>query len=97
MFSFPKELRGKLSEVNPLDPQGRTHGRIIVDKVVAQAESGNMKAIGEIVDRVEGKPVTPLAVTSTITHKTAEEHVEAILESLGRIKAGDKNGKPRVN
>ena len=98
MFSFPKELRGKLAEVNPQDPTHRTHGRIIVDKIVAQAEQGNMRAAGEILDRLLGKPAQSMTLDANMTVNSREEHVQHILDTLS-IFESEKNGPgaKRVN
>jgi hypothetical protein len=99
-FSFPKELRGKLSEVNEDDPQKRTHGRIIVDKIVLQAEQGNVKAQGEILDRLHGKPAQSMTLDANIV-TTREEHVQSIFETLAFLESDkDKkngSGDKRVN
>jgi hypothetical protein len=98
MFSFPKEVRGKLAKVNPRDPAKRTHGRIIVDKIVAQAEQGNMRAAGEILDRLLGKPAQSMTLDANMTVTSREEHVQHILETLSSFEPEkDGPGAKRVN
>jgi hypothetical protein len=48
-----------LDEVNERDYLKRTYGRIIIDRVVELASKKNpsIRAVGEILDRVLGKPV----------------------------------------
>jgi len=75
----------------------RSRAEVVLDGLYhSSVKFGSVRAAEEYLSRALGKPVTPLDVTSTVTHKTAEEHVEAILETLGRGKA-DGDSKLRVN
>lgn len=37
------------------DPEGRTRVRLIADRLVAEAEAGNIIAMKEVADRMDGK------------------------------------------
>jgi hypothetical protein len=75
----------------------RCRAEVVLDGLYnSSVKFGSVRAAEEYLSRALGKPVTPLDVTSTVTHKTAAEHVEAILETLGRGKADD-DSKLRIN
>lgn len=48
-------LRRRLAEVDDKDVEGRTHAEVIADQLIAKAKEGDVAAIREIADRVEGK------------------------------------------
>ena len=54
------------------------------------------KAAEEYCARVAGKPITPLDVSGTVTHKNTEQHVESILETLGVLKGTPQKSSTRV-
>lgn len=67
-------LRTKLAE-KPEHLDGKTYAEAIVDQLIANAVKNNdMKAITEVIDRVDGKPV------QSIVH--AETDVDTILDNL---------------
>ena len=85
-FNFRKELESKLSEVNPGDPQGRTYGRIMIDKAVDAAIGTNtgqpsIRALSEVLDRFLGKPAQSVTLDASL-NVAREERVSRILESL---------------
>lgn len=59
------ELRRRLAEVCPDDPEGRTWAEAIADTLIKRAIAGDVKAAKEICDRTEGKarPAVPLSYT----------------------------------
>lgn len=48
-------IRKKLWQRKHGDPKGRTYAAIIVDSLCARAANGELQAIKEILDRVDGK------------------------------------------
>jgi hypothetical protein len=63
-FSYAAELRGRLAEVDLRDKAQRTHGEMIVAKVVELAKKGSIRAMTEIVDRTEGKALQRMDLTT---------------------------------
>ena len=55
-------LRNKGDE---LQPDGKTKLQAVIESLYAKAESGDLKAIDMIFDRVEGKPAQKLEVEET--------------------------------
>jgi hypothetical protein len=94
----------KLAEAEGRDPKKDPHVKLLklrtrAEKVFDELYGSiftqhSVRAAEEYLSRVLGKPVTPLDVTTTVTHKTAEEHVAAIMESIGRVKANDDDKLP---
>src|SRR5437899_44055 len=87
-------------EVDKSDPLGRTRIEIIMDTLYATARDSknisHVRAGEEYLSRAIGKSITPIDVTGTVTHESAEKHVENILQllSAGKKPDGDKS---RVN
>lgn len=90
VFSFSSELRSQLAEVNPRDRRGRTHGQIIVSKAIYLAEQGSIRAINEIVDRLEGKPAQALTLDARIS--SAEERAANILQNVALLRPLQTDG-----
>jgi hypothetical protein len=86
-FSFKKTLENKLAEVDPRDYRGRTYGQIIVDRVVELATARskanvNLRAISEVIDRLEGKPLQATTLDATVTSRTREQREARLAELL---------------
>jgi hypothetical protein len=83
-----KEIAEQHGEaLDPKDPKQRSRYRRMLDKIYERGLSEEMtaqKASEEYCARVAGKPITPVDVSGTVTHKNTEEHVESILETLGK-------------
>ena len=84
-FSFKKELEGKLGELCEKDYLKRTYGRIIVDKVVNLAMRGNIRAIGEICDRLI--PRLQAVTMDANVNITREQRLANIEEFLAKFPA----------
>src|SRR5258706_6374443 len=98
-FSFKKELETKLGEVSERDYLKRTHGRIIIDRVVELASRKNpsIRAVSEILDRVLGKPIQ--AVATLDLNVSREQRLAMIEDLLSTLPKPEPNGPsdPRVN
>lgn len=57
-------LRKKLLDIHP--EKRITHREVIADKLIEMAEEGDARSIGQIYDRVEGKPVQAIRVDGNI-------------------------------
>jgi hypothetical protein len=94
-----KEIAEQHGEaLDPDDPKQRSRYRRMLDKIYERGLSEEMtaqKASEEYCARVAGKPITPVDVSGTVTHKTTEEHVESLLETLG--KTAPQPSSKRVN
>ncbi len=53
----------RLLEVDPDDPAKRLRGEVLFDALYREAKKGNVQAIKEITDRVEGKARQTLSIT----------------------------------
>ena len=77
------------AEIDASDPKQRTRYRRMLDKIYERGLSDTLvaqKAAEEYCARVAGKPITPVDVTGTVTHKSIDQHVESILENIARLK-----------
>lgn len=84
--------RAHADAVDSKDPQKRRRVEVILDRLYASAThktSASIRAAEEYLSRALGKPVTPIDVTGTVTHETAEQHVESIIQSLSMLNASD--------
>ncbi len=70
-------LRCKLAEVDPIDESGRTYAEVIAEQIIIRAKAGDVQAIKEIADRVEGKARQTLSVTND-----RRGQLEAMIESM---------------
>jgi hypothetical protein len=97
LVKLSKAIKHKLGEIDPEDVEKRTYAEVIAEKFVKLARGmGNspcsVKAVAEILDRTEGKPVQAVDLNMT---RTSEEHVAGILESLEAL--GAQPDRNRVN
>jgi hypothetical protein len=77
------------AEIDIEDPKQRTRYRRMLDKIYARGLSDTLvaqKAAEEYCARVAGKPITPVDVTGTVTHKSTEEYLQSALETLAVLK-----------
>jgi hypothetical protein len=87
--------------VDPDDPLCRPRIIRVLDELYAGAVGRgpncppSVRAAEEYADRYFGKPAQAVTLEATVTQKTAEQHIESILEKIGRVKADDD--KPRPN
>jgi len=62
----------------PGDKLGRTYAQAITDAVVARALKGEISAVGELADRVEGKPIQAVR----LGREESDVDTRAIIERL---------------
>lgn len=55
------------AELEKTGPDGRTMGEVIAEKIVTMACNGDLGAMREIVDRLEGKPRQAVDLEASIT------------------------------
>lgn len=67
-------LKDRLTQVD--EKTGLTNAEIIADRLIAMGKRGKMPAIGEILNRTEGKPIQPVQLDVGIDDKTAQTIVE---------------------
>lgn len=75
-----------LLAVNETDPKGKRRLRSLADRLVKEAMSGDIQALKEIGDRIDGKPNQD----GTITFR--RETVELTDDELAAIAAGRSSG-----
>ncbi len=80
----------QLEKVNPRDKHGRTNLQILVDALIEEANKGELPAIKEVIDRVEGKAVSSIEVTG---EDGGPIEVDAIKKLDARIAAIAKRRK----
>jgi hypothetical protein len=79
-FRYVDELSYQLNQVKASDEEKRSHWRIIIDKQIALAELGSVRVVGEILDRLYGKPVQ-----SVLTADMTPEDTDAALAKMEEI------------
>jgi hypothetical protein len=96
-------------EIDPSDPQQRSRFRRMLDNLYACglkleekgisdiARGSAVKAAIDYADRTGGKAITPIEQTTTIVHKSPEEHAQDIFQILQRLKKDEQSGDIRVN
>jgi len=80
------EIRRKLREVCPTDPQGRPWLEVLVESLLQQAAIGNPAAIREILERIDGKVAERVQLDiqlAAIKQMTDAELDEMIAWALG--------------
>jgi hypothetical protein len=58
---------------------------------------GAPRSIEAIANRLDGKPAESVTLTATVVQRSAEEHAQAIFETLQRLKQHEESGDHRVN
>jgi hypothetical protein len=58
---------------------------------------GSPRSIEAIANRLDGKPAESVTLTATVVQRSAEEHAQAIFETLQRLKQHEESGDHRVN
>ena len=71
------ELRNKIAEIDPNDSQGRTNAEVVAEKIVEMAKNGDIKAIAEVIDRIEGKATQSMNVLSVQIHASWDKLSES--------------------
>ncbi len=71
---YSDALRQKLAEVDPDDAKGRTGAQILAEQAYIKAKGGDLRALGHVADRVEGKA----RQTITLNVEQREQYERAI-------------------
>lgn len=71
--------RRKLAEVDESDPDKRTYAEVIADQMILKAKEGDVSAIREIADRVEGKARQTVTLTFD-ERERLEQAIKGIME-----------------
>jgi hypothetical protein len=58
---------------------------------------GSPRSIEAIANRLDGKPAESVTLTATVVQRSAEEHAQAIFETLQRLKQHEESGDRRFN
>src|SRR2546423_5620196 len=62
-ITLSEAYRKMLSRVDESDPEKRTRAEVLAEQMYAKAKTGDVQALREIADRVEGKPRQTLALS----------------------------------
>ncbi len=62
-ITLSEAYRKMLATVDETDPEKRTRAEVLAEQMYAKAKTGDVSALREIADRVEGKPRQTLALT----------------------------------
>lgn len=92
-----KKFRDALNvAVSEKGPKGHRKIRIIAEKLVEAAMAGEIGAIREVADRIDGKPAQALTVDQTVTHdfsRLSDAELAAIIaEEDGRARGAKAQG-----
>ncbi len=88
--ALSKEIKYYGAEVHPDDPKGRTYAAVAAEKLWKMAcgssanSPGSVKAIAEILDRTEGRPVQTMDMN--LSTASREEQAAAIVAALEALK-----------
>jgi len=78
-ITLSEAYRRELARIDPNDPQGRTHAEVLAEQMIAKAKTGDVQALKEIADRVEGK--ARQTVTLTVERRAQYERaIENMIE-----------------
>src|SRR5579872_6628250 len=87
-----------LSAMDPDDDQKRPRiMRLLQVAYDSAVELGSIRAIHELLDRALGKPAQAMTLDANVTHRSTEEHVESILESVTVLGDDAEPSNQRVN
>ena len=78
-MTLSEAYRRELAKADPDDPQGRTHAEVLAGRMMARAKTGDVQALKELADRVEGRPKQTVALTSD-RRELIERAVERMVE-----------------
>ena len=62
-ITLSEAYRKMLSQADESDPERRTRAEVLAEQMYAKAKTGDVQALREIADRVEGKPRQTLALS----------------------------------
>jgi len=62
-ITLSEAYRKMLSQADESDPERRTRAEVLAEQIYAKAKTGDVQALREIADRVEGKPRQTLALS----------------------------------
>jgi predicted acylesterase/phospholipase RssA len=62
-ITLSEAYRKMLAAVDETDPEKRTHAEVLAEQMYAKAKTGDVSALKEIADRVEGKARQTVALT----------------------------------
>jgi len=85
--TLSEAYRTMLAAVDETDPEKRTRAEILAEQLYAKAKTGDVSALKEIADRVEGKPRQTLAFTS----EKREQWEQAV---AGIMRDAEQAGEP---
>jgi hypothetical protein len=83
-ITLSEAYRRELAKVDPDDPERRTHAEVLAGRMVARAKTGDVQALKELADRVEGKPRQTVALISD-----RREQIERAIERMIERAASD--------
>jgi hypothetical protein len=87
-----EELERLLQQEVPKAP-GKTWAAVIAESLLRQAVKGDVRAISEMANRVEGKPVQAVLLDSGSDVDPAERLRELLARAEERMKAEKRNAK----
>jgi hypothetical protein len=77
-----------------VDARGTTVADLVVQAWISAARAGDIKAIHEMLDRVEGKAL--LRVEAPVEHRVVDEDLARILEAMGFVRKHPEQSSPEV-
>ena len=88
--SLSQLKRAYVNEADPDDPEGRTRGGVLLEQLYFKGRGGDVSAIRELLDRVDGKPRQPV----TLTLDTREKY-ERMVDDLIQTAASGRTPRSR--
>src|SRR5687768_4947393 len=77
-ITLSEAYRKLLAQVDESDPGGRTRAEVLAEQMYLKAKTGDVQALREMADRVEGKPRQTVAL-SVERREQLEQAVEGIM------------------
>ncbi len=81
-LTLSEAYRRELAKIDESDPLKRTHAEVLAAKMIFKASKGDVAALKEIADRVEGKAKQTITLT-TDRREQVERAIERMIERAG--------------
>jgi len=81
-ITLSEAYRRELAKVDPEDPDGRTHAEVLAGRMIDRAKAGDVAALKEIADRVEGRAKQTVSL-SYDRRERIERAVETMIREAG--------------
>ncbi len=78
-LTLSEAYRRELAKIDKTDPQGRTFAEVLAEQMIVKAKTGDVAALKEVADRVEGKAKQTITL-STDRREQVERAIDRMIE-----------------